>query len=321
MKESGGRLSVIDSLSAGFRVVGWRVDLLVIPLLLDLLLWLLPRFSIAPLFERLSAFYVQAVNQQGMPAEMSDMVKQLSEFMNQQGASSNLLDVLANSLWLHMPSLLAILSPLPGVSFFPIRNPLAALLLFLVLGLLGLLLGVIYLTRLARHLPIGAADKHSVGNAFASNIVQNWLRIVSFLLLTAFTLLVLYIPSSLAISFVLLFAPGLGYFLLFLLSSVSMLFVFYLYFVPIGLVLDNIGLLKAVRQSIQLARNNFWSTLGLLVLTLIITNGIGLLLARLAQWQPVGTFTAVAINAYLGTGLAMALLVFYRTRLLAEAAK
>ncbi len=314
-------MSVIDSLSTGFRVVGWRVDLLVIPLLLDLLVWLAPRFSIAPLFERLSAFYVQAATQQGMPVEMSSMVQQFSEFINQSGKSSNLLDVLANNLWLHMPSLLTILSPLPGVAFLPIGNLLVALLLFLLLGLLGLLLGVIYLTRLARHLPIGVGDKQAVGHGLTSNIVQNWLRIVGFLLLTTFSLAVIYIPTSLLISFVLLFAPGVGYFLLFLLSSVSMLFVFYLYFVPVGLVLDNIGLFNAVRQSIRLARNNFWSTLGLLVLTLVITNGMGLLLARLAQWQPLGTFTAVAINAYLGTGLAMALLVFYRTRLLVEATK
>ena len=47
-----------------------------------------------------------------------------------------------------------------------------------------------------------------------------------------------------------------------------------------------------------------------------ISIGFSLLLGSVAAQQPYGTVAAIVINAYIGTGLAMAILVFYRTRLL-----
>ena len=66
----------------------------------------------------------------------------------------------------------------------------------------------------------------------------------------------------------------------------------------------------------MLVRSNFWSTLGFVLLYNVITLGFTLLMARLLTVAPVAALAAIVVNAYIGSGLTMALLVFYRTRLL-----
>ena len=77
----------------------------------------------------------------------------------------------------------------------------------------------------------------------------------------------------------------------------------------------------AVAQSFTVVRKNFWSTLAFIVLTSVISLGIALIMQRLTAIAPIGTAVAIVINAYIGSGLAMALLVFYRTRILHAAAE
>ena len=49
--------------------------------------------------------------------------------------------------------------------------------------------------------------------------------------------------------------------------------------------------------------------------------GIALLLIPLSNTTPWGALAAIVINAYIGTGLAMALLVFYRSRVVLKEQK
>ncbi len=102
-------MGVIDSLSAGYRFLGRRLELLLVPVLLDLLLWLAPRLSIAPLLRQVAAFYASATTLEGLPADMAALSRQVSEQLAAGGQRSNLLEMLVNSSLLHVPSLLATL--------------------------------------------------------------------------------------------------------------------------------------------------------------------------------------------------------------------
>ena len=53
-------MGIIDSLSAGYRFMTRKLGLILIPVALDLLLWWLPRFSVAPLFQQAAQFYSDA---------------------------------------------------------------------------------------------------------------------------------------------------------------------------------------------------------------------------------------------------------------------
>jgi len=104
-------------------------------------------------------------------------------------------------------------------------------------------------------------------------------------------------------------------------SGMTLALLFYMYFVVAGLILDNLSLPSAVWRSVLLVRYNFWATLGFIGVTFFITFGfiqIWLILVE-SVTSPVVLLLAVLGNAYIGTGLAMSLLVFYRTRLLRTA--
>jgi len=73
---------------------------------------------------------------------------------------------------------------------------------------------------------------------------------------------------------------------------------------------------RAIVQSFVTVRNNFWSTLSFVILYTVISLGFGSLLINLAALTPIGAIIAILAYAYIGTGLTMGLLVFYRTRLL-----
>lgn len=309
-------MGVVDSLSAGYRFLGKRLELLLVPVLLDLLLWLAPRMSIAPLFRQLAALYTQAAQMEGIPAEMTEMSRQAAEVVELLGENSNLLELLVSSSLLHVPSLIATLGPISQGRILEIANPLAAIALSGGLSLVGLFLGVVYMNMLARTLPIGGAPKAQGVGEFLRAAVRHWLMVLLYLILMVALLTIGAAPALLAVAVLNLVIPALGQFLLVLFSGAVLVLFFYLYFVTAAVVMDNLPVHLAMIQSFALVRNNFWATLGFVVLYNVISAGIALLMRQLTGWMPVGTLAAIAINAYIGSGLTMALLVFYRTRLL-----
>jgi len=310
-------LGVIDSLSAGYRFLGRRIELLIVPILLDLLFWLGPRFSVAPLFQQTAALYTQVSATEGMPADMADMTKQAATLLSQMGEQSNLLGTLANTTMLHVPSLMAG----SGVSVGPvieIHSPLAAVFLLIGFSLLGVLIGVVYMNMLARTLPIGDGAKPATFGEFVATVARHFAMIILYVLLIIGVLIVGAIPVTLTVALLSLLNPYIGSMVFMLFSGVVLVLFFYLYFVTAGVILDDLPLYRAITQSFVTVRNNFWATLGFIVLYTVIMLGFGYLLTTLAALTPIATIVAILVYAYIGSGLAMALLVFYRTRLLKQ---
>lgn len=309
-------MGVIDSLSAGFRLLGRRLYLLAIPVLLDGLLWALPRLSTAPLFTRLAAFYSGLSATSELPPELADSIKQLAGMITQLGEGSNLLNGLATVPMLHVPSLLAALPPLAGATIRPVDNLAVAALLFLLFGVLGVGVGVAFLSGLAHVLPLGELGKATSGVAFALGVLRRWGQVLGFLLLAVLAGLALLVPTSLLVGVLTLISPAMGSVAVFLGSGLMFVLYFYLYFVVPGLVVDRISIWTAVRRSAMLVRRYFWAAFGFIFLSGGISLGFVLLFDNVATLHPLATAATILLNAYLGSGLAMALLVFYRTRLL-----
>lgn len=317
--ESWDRLSVIDSLSAGFRFLGWRLELLLIPVALDLLLWLAPQFSVVTLAEDAARWYRELGAVKGMPADAVLLTQQVAESIEQFGGSFNLLSALVSTTLLHMPSLLITgsqSSPLPPIE---LTTPIEAFVFWVVFSLLGLLIGVVYLDLLARRLPIGGMAAVR-GGVLAGRAIVQWLQVIAFVLLVALLLLAVYLPLSMVLSIVTLVSPGLGSLLALGSGALALIIFFYLYFATAGIVMDNLSAPGAIKQSCLLVRTHFFATLGFFALSTLIGLGISLLLTRLASYALWTVTPAILLNAYIGTGLAMALLIFYRTRLLSSEA-
>jgi hypothetical protein len=253
-----------------------------------------------------------------MPADMAGISRQTAELLTQFGEESNLLGVLANSSLLHVPSLLTSVGPVSTRSVIEVQSPLAALLLFVGFGLLGVLVGVVYMNMLARTLPLGDGPKPVTFGAFVGVVLRHWLMVLAFVVLVVMTVLISSVPLTLATLFLSLISPLLGSLILPLLGGMILVLSFYLYFVTAALVMDNLPVHRAIVQSFVLVRNNFWATLGFVLLYNVITIGFAFIMASLAEMRPLGTLVAILIYAYIGSGLTMALLVFYRTRILKQ---
>ena len=312
----GEHLGIIDSLSAGYRFLGYRFSLLLVPVLLDLFLWVGPRLSVAPLLDRVANFYANAGTVEGMPAEMVDLSAEFSRILGEFSAGYNLMEFLVNSSMLHVPSIMVMTGPMPGAALIQISSVGVAFMVAIVLVAIGLLLGVFYMSLVARHLPIGHGPNTMTWPEFASSVFRNWLLLILLVVLLALFLVALYIPVSVGIALVALVSPAFSSTLALFLGLLSALILFFLYFVPVGLIMDSLPLRTAVVQSVQLVRGRFVTTLGFFLLTSLIMVGVGLILSNIAAFAPWGTISAILLSAYLGTGLVMALMVFYRSQLL-----
>ncbi len=315
-------MTIIDSLSAGFRFLGRHIELLLIPILLDLVLWIAPRLSIAPLLQELEKQALASATAPEMTPDFLAFTQEMVRTLDTVSDRFNLMSALANQSLLHVPSLMASLSLDVGAQAVRTISDMGIFSLGLILiTLVGIWIGVLYLNMLARRLPLGEGSKTTTPAEFLGTVFRHWLWLVVFVLGLGVALLLLSIPVSALILIMMAISPGLASGATFLMTGTVLALLFYMYFVVVGLVLDNLSLPSAVWRSMLLVRYNFWPTLGFILLTFVITNGMYQIWLMLIQGlaSPITLLVAVLGNAYIGTGLAMALLVFYRTRLLRTA--
>ncbi len=261
----------------------------------------------------LAGWYRQMSATEGVPPDVAMMTQQVAEGVESFGEGFNLLSSLVSTTLLHMPSLLIGGGQASSLAPIEVTTPVEALVFWALFSLVGLLLGVVYLGLLARSLPIGGLSGLPM-REFAAGVLRQWLRVIAFVLLVTLLLMMVFIPLSVVISLFALFSPAIGSFLAAASGGLSLIIFFYLYFATAGIVMDNLPALEAIKRSIQVVRLNFFATLGFFVLSTLIGLGISLLLLRMADMALWIVTPAVLLNAYVGTGLAMALLIFYRTR-------
>lgn len=274
--------------------------------------------SVGPLFEEAAKTYQALGGTEGVTPEMGQAIQQMATGLREFGEASNLLGGLVSGTLMHVPSLYADSAPLRDASIIPLFSVSEAVVWWVVFSLLGILIGCLYLGLLARQLPIGALAGAATGSVMVG-VFRHWIQVIAFVLLVFVTLLLVYIPVSVVVAVLLLISPGLGSAVAGATGILSMLLIMiFLYFVVPALIMDNLAVIGAIRRSIRLVRNNPWTTVGFLLLSMLIGLGFALLLTRLAELGAPAAVIAIVVNAYIGTGLAMAWLVFYRTQVLRE---
>lgn len=302
----GSPPGVIDTLQAGFNTVARRAWTLAIPVALDIYLWLGPRLSIAGLARRL-------VEEMQVPAEVDPAVKEYlgaaREVLEKLGREANLFAFLRQGI-LGVPGLMESAGPGRASPTMELDSLLALGLAGVLLTLLGLLLGSLYLDLLTgqvgREGPLFSARRWLV----------LWGRMVLLMamllaLLTAFAVL-----QGLSITLAGLVNPFLGVlFTFFWLGAMGlgMVGLFLAMFTVEAAFLNQVGILAALRNSYQVVRRNFWASLWFLMLVRLIGWGMSIIWRRIAGGA-LGTLMGIAGNAFIGTGLVAAGLIFYRDR-------
>jgi hypothetical protein len=313
MARGGTRLNgVIDTLSTGYGVVNRHPWIVLIPVLLDLFLWLGPQASAAPLVSRvLSGAMALDSGRDSVgvldQAQVRDLVGLSEEF--------NLFSALGRSSVsvISVPSLIAVLGVRDPLRSVPVDSWGIALAIVLGSVVGGMLLGSLYYAILAQEVRDGAVSLvRLVGQA-----LRSWLRVLQYLLLITgmalmFGLPVLFLGVSAA-----LMSPVLGSLAL---SAATMALIWtgiYLFFVPNAIFLSQVGPLQAVKNSFAVVRGNFWAAVGLIGLTTVVWLGMTRVweLASTMIDDPWGIGVGILGNAYIVTGLIAASFIFYRERI------
>ena len=305
---------MIDSVSEGLALVRRRPGLIALPVAIDLLLWAAPQLSLEPLARRAAEGVVAPAGLTG--SEAYEAVRAVREFLLDFGQHSNLLALLGNG-FVGVPSILSAglpegLQHLGGrllVQSFPTTLALAV-----VLTLAGLVVAAAYLTAIAA----AVREEPIAFSSFLRKAAHNSLRLCSFVAALIGGGLALGLPATLLGLLVAVAGAGVASFALSLVALFALwagLWVLiYLFFVVDSLILQEVGLGRAIVNSILVVRTSFWPALGLILLLNVLGAGLGVVWRWLASALPGGVVLAIPLNAFVGTGLATASFLFYRDR-------
>lgn len=287
-------MGIIDTLTAGYNTLNRRIWILVVPVALDLFLWLGPRMVTSPDLVALAASTEPRYAEQ-----MGNVQHTLGGF--------NFFFLLA----LYMPSLVTKVDHLPAPlgAEHVLRTPDALALAFVALFLGSLWLGCFYLALLAQMVRDGQAH---LGRALV-RVWLYWLRCLGLIVIAVAIGALMVLPSML------LMAEGgpvegsVGRLMLGVAQLMLIWAALYCFFAVNALVLNDVGPLRAMSYSIAVTRHNLLATLGLIFLIGLIWVGTPLAWQAIAS-NPLGLLAGIVGNAYIGSGLVLASLIFYHER-------
>lgn len=297
---------VIDTLTGGYATVNRQLWIILIPILLDALLWLGPQISLAPVLS-------SAVAAVDVPAEFGNESARTAEQVRRSILDAmgdfNVLTLLSGPTLISVPSLIVALGGRGAFSFVDDASTAVGLVVGALVG--GTLLGSLYRGAIAQQVREGrAAPSRLVNEALAG-----WGRVFGLMMVLLGVMLLFGIPLSVVIGSAALISRDLLSLGLLLVSTVSLAVGLYLAFALDAIFVSQVGPLQAIRNSVAVVRTSFWPTVLLLSLVVLILLGMGRVWELLASQASWGTPVGIVGNAYIATGLAAASMAFYRDRI------
>ena len=306
-------MGIIDTISAGFGMVNRRFWFIAVPVLLDLLLWLGPKFSISPWLTTVLEQYHQSLNRGGveLPPEQLEGLRTQGSHLTEVLGNVNLLGMLA---W-QVPSIigadLSDVATLTGsISLHTLESGPAIAALFLALAVLGLGATCLYLGPIAQFVRSSTANPWR----FLRRFGVNWGYLLSFFALIAFILVVAVVPLLLVATLAAALNSLLGGLFSGLLFAAALWGWIYLFFTVNAILVSEVNAITAIGHSIAIVKRNFWASLRFIGLVLLIQWGLPVAW-KLVLKHSMGVPVAIVGNAYVETGLAAATMIFYRDRL------
>ena len=298
----------IASFLAGFDAVTTHILLVVFPLILDFTIWLGPHLRIKTLVE---AVYIQITRTPGLgmaqPAEMTQMSKEFWDFVAER---FNLLTML-RSFPVGVPSLMSGRSPvqIPGGEpvFMDITSGGSVLGIWLVLSLVGLVLGTFYYIVVSQVSLSGKANWKQAFNQWPGAAIQ----VVALALLWVVLFLAVSVPASCIISFFVLSGIPLGQITLFLYFGFLLWMFFPLLFSAHGIVVYRLNMLASVRNSVRLSRLSMPAT-SLFFLALFLISQVMDIIWRWPTENSWFTLVGILGHAFVSSGLLAASFIYYR---------
>ena len=325
--ESYRPLGVIGCLTAGFEIVSRRVWLVLLPVLIDMFLWLGPRLSMSPVLQSLISFMSAQTVPDPTTARQAAEAMQILEQFGQEFSGFSLLSLLP---LLNVPSLLAhhtlqAVSPLGEPHVLSIMSLLELIGWGILLLPIGLVLGFLYLDRLAhwvsaRRLPdeqkaISSQTEGENKDVLVLGGIGKFIRFFLFAIgLLLFAVIFIFLWAVI-VGIATLIAPFLGLLIGMIGLGLANYIILHLLFVIPGVMLGERGLWRATWESAGLMHTQFLSTMGFLILTAVIYGGLGhiWLLPSADSWL---LLIGILGNSCVTTALTAASFVFYQERIM-----
>lgn len=293
---------IIDSLATGFSLVLRRPYLIIVPFLVDLLVWAGPALSVEPLVYSAAARITSALASGPLsPDQLLTINAQVTQVADAV-ASWNLLGVLG---W-QVPNLLSMGTVDTAASQVTIDSYGGLLPLLLALALGGVLIACLFLAPLGQLVRSGSLYPAD----FASGLVGLWLRFTGYLAVVLLLALALGAAALLVLVLVSAISPLLASLVVLLAIGGGVLMAVYLFLGDEAVVVGGSGPLGAIKESVAIAFRHFWSVVGLFLLVNLLSQGLGLVWRSLASSQA-GLWIAMAGNAFVATGLVASVMVYY----------
>jgi hypothetical protein len=285
-----------------------------VPLALDLGIWLGPKLSISRLSKQMLAVLPDMSVLGSQYQQSAQMVQQ---WFTALGESTNVLTLLSVRAW-GLPGMtdsFASAGRQAGATqrVLEIQSWSALAGLVALFGLVSLLLSCLYLALVAQ----GARDEpphvvHVLGVTW-----RCWLRLVALACVVVLAFGAVSVAVIMAASVLTVVSPQLGGIVLSLFTLVTLWFGVYasfiLFFGVRALVLDDVGILRAIWSGFNVAHRNMLSALVFVVLINLIQTGL-MYIWRLLGGRDLGVLAGMLGNAFVSTGLVMASFVYYRDR-------
>jgi len=307
-------LGIVASIASGFETVNARLELILLPLALDLFLWLGPHLSLKPVLEGLLPRLLnQLVAPPGVDAttaqSLEAMRNELQIMLTAAAERFNVFAVLSR-FPLGLPSLLVNRAPVsaPGgsPSVWFVTSGLEGVLLFAALWLLGLFLSACYFDGIAQQVRNARVN----WRLLLKQVWGDWARLTALTAVIVLMLGFLSLPLSLLVGLVALMNVVAAQFVV---AAVGIWLLAYFGFTLPGILLQRRGLFGAAWDSLRLAHASLPQTLVLYAAVIFIYVGLG----QVWSLPPDDSWLLViglAGHALVSTALVAAMFAFYQDR-------
>lgn len=298
---------LIPTLVAGFNTVASHVELLLLPLIVDLALWLGPKIKIDVLQKPFIDFmvnYLQSAATADTQQQVTDSITMLKETVGQINLATSI-----RTIPVGVPSLIAreltVDSPINNSIAYEAPSTGFALLVILGLVVMGFFLGTLYFNSLARYTvtPVLPQNKKKILIQFGQNLVT------ALILLTI--VLIILIPGSAILAVATIINSSIGQILLMAAMILLLWLSVPLVFAPHGIFVLDQKAYPSMLLSIRMVRY-FLPGAGMFVMTCaLISEGLNLLWSMPAatSWL---TLVGIFGHSFIVTALLAASFIYYR---------
>lgn len=299
---------LIPALSAGFNTVAGKIYLILLPVVLDVFLWLGPQFRIDKLFSPLLTDYASTIARFAS-ADIAAQMNELTTLWIENLKGYNLASTL-QTFPIGLPSLMANhsgnLTPFGNSTVLEINSFSAAFGWWLFFIIAGFVLGCLFLNTLAR-----SSSETPVKFEFKAFAVQTALCTVFILTLLAAVLLI-SLPASVIVSLLAMINASLGSIALLAVLFLMIWLFIPLIFTPHSIFLGQRSLLVSALTSVRLVRNHLTGSSLFLVASILIAQGMDILwkIPHNNSWL---TLVGILGHAFIYTGLLTASFIYFRS--------